>query len=607
MKTINSIILLFMIAAFLSCENTNEPEQSANSGEVELTVLNSNMPVKNSKVFLNETDFKGISDSYGKVLFSGVPEGIYEAFAYYEGYGSGKETVEVKRNTLNKADILFTLGIFIEPRVMRYEPYSNYKSSVNDTVTFRYNITDNETASENIQIRLSSSLDGELASTNLTSENSFIFKSNSLSKGEHVIRLEAEDSDGYVGRDSVVVKNIKPPRVVLSAPTVINEGVKLEWSVCSDPDFNRYEIIRNSNPSWNDGQKIGTVTGKQNTSFVDTAPPFTDSIYYKIVSYTNDEENSSSEYLKVKNPAGHIYRFAMKDAVIHPDLPYIYLATFNGEVILYDYEKEQVIQKKTYNTGISFLEIGDNGFGIELYVPDYSGFIHILDPLTLNELTFINCGNPVTSVAIDGKGIVYAGIEPSPWWENPVRSFSRSEKSEIDGAGRFAEGRVRLLPDKKTLIEITSSSSPVNMEYFEVDENGNFTFFKEDQQHGDHPLSYITFKVAGSGEFVITSTSGTMYKADSTMEYLGELSSGEIQFSDFIFDDNQKMYASSSNNKSIYVYSVSGFNQIDNITTKGYPFKIFLKGNKIIAVSKTIVAYYWENSGVIFESFSINN
>jgi hypothetical protein len=177
---------------------------------------------------------------------------------------------------------------------------------------------------------------------------------------------------------------------------------------------------------------------------------------------------------------------------------------------------------------------------------------------------------------------------PSPWWEQPVRTYSRSTGINISGNGDNEGDRLRFIPNTDNIISISTSVSPVDMEYFELNSSGQILLHKDDSYHGDHPLDPNIFRISSNGEFVVTGQVGAVYSASSTMIYKGMIDRGSLYFSDFAFsNDGNTIYAGTSNRNSLQIVKYPQLTRSDEILIKGYPKFLFNFNGKIISISRT--------------------
>ena len=254
--------------------------------------------------------------------------------------------------------------------------------------------------------------------------------------------------------------------------------------------------------------------------------------------------------------------------------------------MFFNYEEMAVVLEKTFDGTIGQFAIGENGYGEELYVPNSDGWIYIYDLDTFEYKAVMNVGSPVVSVITDNNGVVYCSSRPSPWWEEPLKSFNRKTLEKIDGVGDLDSCILRLLPSNSEVIEISTTTSPTDMDYYRFDASGIIVENKDDRYHGDHPLDAYLFKVAPNNNFLVTSSKGAVYSADSSMNFSGVLPRGGAVFSDFEFNSNgTAIYAGLSNQKSIYTYDSISLNKSGEIDTRGYPIFIFRRDSTIISLS----------------------
>jgi hypothetical protein len=146
---------------------------------------------------------------------------------------------------------------------------------------------------------------------------------------------------------------------------------------------------------------------------------------------------------------------------------------------------------------------------------------------------------------------------------------------------------LKMLPGNTEIIEITTRISPTDMDYYRFDTEGNIVESKYDKYHGDYRLDPYTFKVAPANNYLVTSSSGAIYSADSEMDYKGLLLDDQPgKFSDFAFsDDGSQIYAGVSLSKSIFVYDSTTMTKTREIDTRGYPMFLMKGANGFIVLS----------------------
>ena len=461
--------------------------------------------------------------------------------------------------------------------------------SSGESITFSADISDPDSPNQDIEVTWKSNLDGELFTGTIDASGNSSFTTSELSRGTHSITVTAVDADGLSGSRSIQVSTLSPGPITLLEPSKAEGNVTLNWTEYSNSDFVKYEIFRsNGNCTDNDKTFLTSITDQETTSFIDELAPLEYQVCYFIV-VTNDANlTRKSNEVTVDLPSGHIFNFVPHDMLIHPTDNYVYLIDQGGQrLVKYDFTTQEVVSETGLQGTIGWCAIGDNGFGIEIYTPSSDGWIYVYSADDLSQTTAINAGLRITSVAINGLGHVIAAVNPSPWWEQPVRTYRRDNGLHLDGDGGFEGDRLRLIPGKNELISISTGVSPTDMEYFKLTDEGLIEIHQDDQYHGDYPLDARIFKVSSDGTYSVTSRNGAVYLANSSMEYKGQIQRGSLNFSDFTFsDDGSVIYAGTSNRRSIQIAEYPSLIRNEEILTKGYPVYIERSGNSIISLSK---------------------
>ena len=270
---------------------------------------------------------------------------------------------------------------------------------------------------------------------------------------------------------------------------------------------------------------------------------------------------------------GLILEFQPHDVLIDTARSRLYLnRRLGASIVQVDYTSMRVINTRELLSSPDFMDLSDNGFGLELYVP-VAGSINMYEAETLSQIGSINTGYSATSVVTDGRGHVFV---------SPMRVYSRSDGHYSSDISDY-NGRLRFLASDREIISIGSAE----MSYFRFDSNGNIVTHTEDRYHGDYPLDHYIYRVSPGGEFLITSGSGAIYTADSTMTYVGQLTLDNPTFSDFAFDARgNTIYAGVSSERSILVYEYPSLTNAGAIATWGYPQFVFRDGDRLVCVSR---------------------
>lgn len=597
-KFILVCLAVLSIVSIQGCDNTADPDQSIKTGELEVTVFapgyNGVSPslIKGAKVLIKGIDSVFITDAYGKVYLNSIAAGTYEVTAFYEAVGSAVERVKVEVEALAKITLTLSAAVLYEPKtqLLNYDLLYDYQA-VEDTLLLKLKVTDNITSSEKIDVEIIDNYDGRIYKGFPSASGEINLNFFSRKKGIHVLKIAAKDADGYVGRDSLVIRYTRPPKVIAKAASV-RGGVSLNWTKCNDSSFVNYEIYQG-----NDGMYFSLlkqINNSDSLSFFDPAPPMIDSVFYKIVTNNKEGLRSESNVVKVYNPCGVIYNYTVKNAVIHPTLPYLYFTTTDDRLVMLNYETEKIVKTLKLSSSPQIMVIGDNGLGTELYVPDNSGIISIYDPVNLNKILSINCDAQLTSVAIDGRKHIIAGVSSLVLLSEPVRCYDRLTGGYISGAGTLYAPIIKIFPDQKRIIAAAFdkyNSSPV-LEYYEIGDDGKFTLTKTPSVQNYSGMEPNLFKISPDGKYAVTGVEGIILNQAYLFNYSKKLWVWGNTFSDYEFDKlGEKIYAAHSAINKILLYKYETSQLLSSYYTKQYPFRIFSKGSKLIIISKSIAEY----------------
>lgn len=593
------IKLFFFVALVILLFECKKDELVVKTGDINVTVYTNNGYANSlaigANVFTVPPTQQGVTDEFGTVLLRDLAPGSYEVYANLSGVGSGKTVVRVSSDSLKKISIQIFKGIStgFTPEVELILPSVPANFTVGENIVFSFNVIDKDTPNSNINVVVNSNLDGKLIETHPNSNNNVKFETTKLSRGKHIITISATDKDNYTTTKSFEVSTMAPGNIKLESAVSIDGSVLIKWARYALDDFKRYEILRTSDQN-NDGQIIASFSSADSLKYTDKLPPLVSEIYYYVRITNTDDQSRNSNMFKVEEPAGKIYYYTITDAVHHPTEPIIYLIDNAAQKLrAINYQTHTEINSVGLEGTVGKIDIGDNGYGLEIYVPNNSGFIKVYNVNTLNLVTSINTGLPTNCVTTNNQGYIIASLAPSPWWEQPIRTYARSTEINISGnlgtIGTVFESNIlRFIPKTDNLISISTSVSPTDMDYFQLDNSGKFTSHSDDSYHGDHPLDPYIFRISSNGEFIITGNTGAVYSANSSMIYKGLIDRGALYFSDFAFSkDGNTIYGGTSNRNSIQIIKYPELTRKNEILLKGYPKYLFYFNGEIISISKT--------------------
>lgn len=588
MKPIFSLTLALLIL-LTGCEK-DEPAVPT-KGDIYVTVKHKDGTlVENANVYTRPESVQGVTDMFGTVLLKGVEKGNIEVVASLGNIGSGKALAEVVPDELTRVDIEILRGVDdgMSPHISISSPVAVRDYSFGDSIVFSAVVTDGDTPPADISVVWESDIDGILNTASPGSNGMVTFTNTTLSKGEHTIKVTAEDADGFKSIAVFTVRTLNPLDLELKEVSITEGGVKVVWSQYEGDDFSSYEIYRSAQgcfPGYL--EPLGVINNVGETVFIDEVPPLEYQACYTVRVTNTYNRSRFSNYISVDNPCGVVFNFVPNDMLLHPSGQYIYLVSKSTQkIVKYDFENDTVVKEITLQGTVGYCDIGDNGYGVELYVPATNGRIYVYNADDLSLSATITTDLSTASVVIDGKGHVIASVAPSPWWEQPVRTFSRANGMYIDGyesGGVNENDRLRRIPGTSEIISISTSVSPVDMEYFLIADDGTIQAHHDDKYHGDYPLHPGIFRISDDGSYIITSYNGSVYLANSNMAYQGNLQNGGLSYIDFAFSaDGKTIYAATGNRKSIQIGHYPSLIRDNEIMLKGYPRFLVRDDNRLI-------------------------
>ena len=601
------VFVLFIVSLlFISCEESPQSPEGEGTLFVKVTGDYYNNFVEGATITTEPATDLAKTDELGTCTIEQLSPGIYQVAATKPGVGSGKESVNVEAGKVTTAEIRLVedADFSFAPSVEIIQPRPEDVFAPGNRILFRAEVSDPTTKPGDLSIEWSSDQDGMLGTVTADTGGIAEFATSSLSPAEHIIVVSVTDEDNYTSADSIPISTLAPDSVFLGTSVSTNGVVRLTWQHNVGNDFVQYDVFRATDSAFVYGvTNLATITDPSVTTFRDTILPFVEELYYR-VTVTNDAgytRRSNTE--EIQNPVGLVIDFIPYDVVKHPTQPLLYLLYRDGDhLVVANYETMEIVNEKMLSGTPGYMDIITTGGSTELYIPNRDGWVYIYDAATLTEVSAISTGESNECVLADGDGYVYVSMDT---YYEPIQTYSRATGDYIDGNGDHDGDRMRFLPGNTEMISISTSVIPVDMEYFLFDGAGNFVEHHNDPYHGDHPLDPEIFRISPNGNFLVTSQSGAVYYADSSLEYKGQIQRGSAEFSDFAFSENgNTIYGGTSNLRSILVATYPNLLQTGQKATRGYPAFIFRDGTELISVSRTSDSVYENSVGI--EKININ-
>jgi len=376
-----------------------------------------------------------------------------------------------------------------------------------------------------------------------------------------------------------------------------SETVTLRWTLSGNNTYDHYKIVRSDSQN---GQQteLGSITPNQFVSILTV--PFSPYLEYQIIGIKSNGEQVKSNIVKIERPEIKLLNLKTFDAQFDKNSGKLYLLDTDGKIAIYDVSTGSVTHQISTNATLGYSDLGIYNGNVELYVPRNDGWVDIYDGNNLTLKDQINFGMPLISTVYHNGKLYGSSIN-----SEIIKSTDRATKALTSQSPQFNSNSGRMRKSVGTSVKlytITQNISPVDMDLYDFDLNGNYISHKDDPYHGDHLLNYRIFEVFPDGR-IITSSSGSVYNPQ--MIYQNDLPSGNSRLSSFDFDSNSIIAGSMS--KTIEFYDIDSYTKTQTINTKRFPYKVFNYNNKVVCVSSVtqLNLQHYDYSNVIPENVMI--
>lgn len=349
--------------------------------------------------------------------------------------------------------------------------------------------------------------------------------------------------------------------------------VSLSWTLAGDMNYTYYKIVRSDSPN---GQQteLGTYNPTQFSAMSNV--PFSPYLEYQIIGFKANGEQVKSNVVKIERPEIKLLNLKVFDAQFDKNTGKLYLLDTDGKIAIYDVNSGAVTHQINTNAVLGYSDLGTYNGSTELYVARKDGWVDIYDSNNLTLKDQVNFGMPlVSTVYYNGK--LYGSVADY----DKVKCIDRATKNLVSQSYSEYTGRMRKsVGTSVKLYTITQNMTPIDMDLYTFDLNGNYLSHQDDTYHGDHPLNYRIFETFPDGR-VITSSTGSVY--NSQMVYQNDLPSGNAKLTSFDFDNNSIIAGNMA--KTIDFYNINTYTKTQTINTKRFPYKVFNYNNKVICIS----------------------
>jgi len=168
------------------------------------------------------------------------------------------------------------------PTIIILSPIDDSTFDIGDEITFQANVNDIEDTESQLEISISSDIQGNLTTNLPITNNSIVYTTSNLVEGMHVITVSVTDSDNMQSTDEVTI-NISdlPEPVILNPITLQNGELLLNWTVSNESGFESYSIMRSENEQGS-YEVIETISDINITNYTDGGIEFAVNYFYKI-------------------------------------------------------------------------------------------------------------------------------------------------------------------------------------------------------------------------------------------------------------------------------------------------------------------------------------
>jgi len=388
--------------------------------------------------------------------------------------------------------------------------------------------------------------------------------------------------------------------------TYENDTVFLDWNEPYMTGFSSYQIMRSLSSDFADEDIIAILRLSDSTSYVDYSVPINTTVYYRIIATATTAIYSSAAF--ITRDIQVLDHFPV-DVALDKETSSLYLSyPYYYEVLKYNYEAKKTDRVLELNYKPGFLDIGSNGLGKELYVCGSDEGLQVYSADNLGELTTIETGSTVYSVASLDNGVLAVSLKSDP---EPIRTISRASGDLISQASELGGGHLWYDEQKQCLFEAYVGNFYTSLRCYELDENSSIQGVLDFQSTASGFLSPNIFRVSPDGEYYITSNYGFLISYDNT--HFKQLKYYPATYNDFCFsEDMEYVYACDYQNRQIDKYKVSGTVTTDPVSTKkcqSYPAYIFMLDDKLLILGLSYPAsrnqYISSSTRLIIETIDL--
>jgi len=398
------------------------------------------------------------------------------------------------------------------PNIEIISPNANSTFDIEDEITFLANVSDIEDTDSQLEISISSDIQGDLTTNIPIVNNSISYTTNSLIEGIHLITITVTDSDNMQSSDQVNI-NVSdiPASVVLAPITLHNNELLLNWTVSNESEFESYNIMRAENEQ---GPYVimETISDVNTTNYTDVNIEFAINYFYKIAtnllnSNEAPESNIESGIFETDNID---LGTTIERLKIDPIRPYIYaLDKDNGTLLFINKQTMQLESSISIGNSPTDLDISkDNSkLYVALFNTDKIAVVDLTTQQKINDLTIdITAGSefetPYRLVCVGNNKLVVTSYDQ---WCNIA--LINANDGEILWIGfSFYKPNLLTPPDKMSVLVSETYSTGSTTYRYNLESNGLLSPTNVDNT-GDHDWWHPQYgadytAMSGNGEYI---------------------------------------------------------------------------------------------------------
>lgn len=387
---------------------------------------------------------------------------------------------------------------------------------------------------------------------------------------------------------------------------IIDNKAYVKWSSIPDNLFKKYYIIKYDDYSYKTRYKIiDTIDNSLDTIYVDNKIFETPYYAYEIIGELIDSILIKSSKFEINRPKKLTLQSPPVYIQYDKKLNRAYIMNrYSHEITIANYKTCEYIGMIQDSIQMGYIATGNNGFGDEIYVPNYNNTLNIYDAYTFEKKSSFHFdysdtwNQKIYSVTTNNKGKLYISLELI---SSSLRIIDRENLIELKNADpeRMGDhgGRLLYLENNNSILDISQTVSPSIFILYSLNESGIVSKHRDSGYLGNYNVDEEKIWLCPNEEYFITSMYGYIFS--TTLEYKGKLPNGIDNYTSN--DDGTKIYYSKG--KDIYIYSYPELEQLGKIESLFEPYTLYYESDTLYS----LVKFGESTLNIIYEKIALNN